>query len=106
MFSKEFAYLLITCRKWKQKERWYGKSVNWFSLNADTVFQSVHLPADDDQVSAITIEGMKETVDGAVLVFTACRHVHLPPSDEQVVIWLYERKHSADGKTFNHNLSS
>jgi len=69
-------------------------------------FQSVHLPADDDQVSAITIEGMKETVDGAVLVFTACRHVHLPPSDEQVVIWLYEWEHSVDGKVFNHNLSS
>ena len=62
--------------------------------------------ADDDQVSAITIERMKETIDGTVLVFTACRHVHLPPVDEQVVIWLYEWEHIVDGKVFNHNLSS
>jgi len=37
MFSKEFAYLLIMCRKWKQKERWYGNSLNWFLLNVDMV---------------------------------------------------------------------
>jgi len=49
---------------------------------------------------------MEETVDGTILVFTACRHVHLPPVDEQVVIWLYEWEHIVDGKVFNHNLSS